>query len=260
MSGSASSGELIAVGPGLFVVLAALTLTGAAVAWLGRTGYGGAIVGAAARATVQLAVFGMALSLIVRSLWFTAAFVLLMSCTAGWTAAGRVVGRRPRASEFAVTTVTVAVPSVVLAVALILVGVLPAQGIAVIPVAGSGIGAAMASAGLAGKRALEELRDRRGEVEAGLALGLDPRFIRLDVARPAAASALVPALDQTRTVGLVAIPGAFVGMVLGGASPIAAAVMQLYVLVAILCVSPIAVVAVTWLVAGGRFETGPRNY
>ena len=78
--------------------------------------------------------------------------------------------------------------------------------------------------------------------------------------RSAAATALIPALDQTRTVGLVTIPGAFVGMVLGGASPLAAAVMQLYVLIAILCVTPIAVVAVTWLVADGRYETGPRNY
>ncbi|MBS4102673.1 ABC transporter permease [Tsukamurella paurometabola] len=252
-------GELLTVGPGLAVALVALALTGAAVAWLGRTGYGPAILGSTVRATVQLAVLGMVLSLIVRSLWFTAAFVLLMGVTAGWTAARRIVGRRPRWSELAATTAAVAGPAAVLTAALMLSGVLPARGIAVIPVAGSAIGAAMAGAGLAGKRALEELTARRGELEAGLALGLDPLFVRLELAR-AAATALIPALDQTRTVGLVTIPGAFVGMVLGGASPLAAAVMQLYVLIAILCVTPIAVVVVTWLVAAGRFETGPRNY
>lgn len=255
-----SPGELLTAGPPLAVALVALALTGAAVARLGRTGYARAILGASARAVVQLAIFGTVLSLIVRSLWFTAAFVLLMGLTAGWTAARRIVGRRPRASELAVTTMAVAGPAAVLTVALIAAGVLPARGIAVIPVAGSAIGAAMAGAGLAGKRALDELTSRRGELEAGLALGLEPRFIRLELSRDAAATALIPALDQTRTVGLVAIPGAFVGMVLGGASPLSAAVMQLYVLIAILCVTPIAVVAVTWLVADGRYETGPRNY
>lgn len=247
-------GDLLTAGPGLAVALVALAVTGAAVAWLGRTGYGLAILGSTVRATLQLAVFGMALSLIVRNLWFTAAFVLLMSCTAGWTAARRVVGRRPRPSELGWTTVAVAAPAVALTVALIVTAIVPAKGIAVIPVAGSAIGAAMAAAGLAGKRAMEELATRRGEVEAGLALGLDPLFIRLELSRTAAASALVPALDQTRTVGLVAVPGAFVGMVLGGASPLSAAIMQLYVLVAILAVTPIAVVAVTWLVADGRYD------
>ena len=259
MTGS-DPGELLTVGPGLAVALVALALTGAAVAWLGRTGYGPAILGSTVRATVQLAVLGMVLSLIVRSLWFTAAFVLLMGVTAGWTAARRIVARRPRWSELAATTAAVGGPAAVLTAALMATGVLPARGIAVIPVAGSAIGAAMAGAGLAGKRSLEELNARRGELEAGLALGLDPLFVRLELARSAAATALIPALDQTRTVGLVTIPGAFVGMVLGGASPLAAAVMQLYVLIAILCVTPIAVVAVTWLVADGRYETGPRNY
>lgn len=42
-------------------------------------------------------------------------------------------------------------------------------------------------------------------------------------------------------------------MVLGGASLApAAAAMQLHVLIAILCV--------TWLVAAGRYESGPRDY
>lgn len=92
MTGS-DPGELLTVGPGLAVALVALALTGAAVAWLGRTGYGPAILGSTVRATVQLAVLGMVLSLIVRSLWFTTAFVLLMGITAG--RGGRSWRRRP---------------------------------------------------------------------------------------------------------------------------------------------------------------------
>ncbi|WP_019201392.1 ABC transporter permease [Tsukamurella sp. 1534] len=259
MTGS-DSRELLTAGPALAVALVALALAGAAVAWLGRTGYGAAILGSTVRATIQLGALGMALSLIVRSLWFTAVFVALMGATAGWTATRRIVGRLPRWPEIALTTAAVAVPSAALAAVLIAAGVLPAAGIAVIPVVGSGFGAAMTAAGLAGKRALEELSARRGEVEAGLALGMEPVTVRLEVCRPAAATALVPALDQTRTVGLVTIPGAFVGMVLGGASPLAAAIMQLYVLGAILAVAPIAVVAVTLVAARGWYEAGPHPF
>ncbi len=58
------------------------------------------------------------------------------------------------------------------------------------------------------------------------------------VSRPAAAEALVPGLDQTRTVGLVALPGAFVGTLLGGASPVQAGAVQVLVLVALLPCRP----------------------
>jgi putative ABC transport system permease protein len=88
--------------------------------------------------------------------------------------------------------------------------------------AGILIGGTMTATALAGRRALDELRVRRGEVEAALSLGFLPRDAAMEIARPSAAQALVPALDQTRTVGLVTLPGAFVGMLLGGAKPLQA--------------------------------------
>ncbi|GGW06809.1 hypothetical protein GCM10010264_29740 [Streptomyces globisporus] len=54
---------------------------------------------------------------------------------------------------------------------------------------------------------------------------------RLEIVRPAASDALPAGLDQTRTVGLVTLPGAFVGLLLGGASPVEAGAVQLFVLV-----------------------------
>jgi putative ABC transport system permease protein len=53
-------------------------------------------------------------------------------------------------------------------------------------------------------------------------------------------------------VGLVTLPGAFVGMLLGGAGPIAAGAVQLFVLVSLLAVETIAVVLVLELIARGR--------
>jgi ABC-type iron transport system FetAB permease component len=98
----------------------------------------------------------------------------------------------------------------------------------------------------------EELVARRGEVEAALALGLLRRDAVLEVTRSAAATALVPPLDQTRTVGLVTLPGAFVGVLLGGGTPLEAGAAQLLVLVGLLAAGAIAVWATTELVARGR--------
>ena len=136
-------------------------------------------------------------------------------------------------------------------------GLIPRQTIAVVPIVGILIGGAMTATTLAGKRALDALRTRHGEYEAALSIGLLPRDSALLIGRDDAALALVPGLDQTRTVGLVTLPGAFVGMLLGGASPLQAAAVQLVVLVALLLVQAIAVLLTVELVARGYFT--PRQ-
>ena len=118
------------------------------------------------------------------------------------------------------------------------------------------IGGTMTATALAGRRALDELHARRGEVEAALGLGLLPRDAALEIARPAAAQSLVPVVDQTRTVGLVPLPGAFVGMLLGGATPVEAGAVQVLVLVLLLAVEHVA--AAVALEARGRItRPGP---
>jgi putative ABC transport system permease protein len=157
---------------------------------------------------------------------------------------------RSREAVWAVVPIVLSTLPVLLA--LLLTRVLPAQALAVIPVSGILIGGAMTATALAGRRALDDLRTRRGEVEAALSLGLLPRDAALEICRPAASSALVPVTDQTRTVGLVTLPGAFVGMLLGGASPVQAGAVQLFVLVALLAVETVAVVVTVELVARGH--------
>ena len=109
---------------------------------------------------------------------------------------------------------------------------------------------------LAGRRLLSEYGGRFGEFEAGLSIGLlQPDAFKL-VAGPVAGDALLPALDQTRTVGLVTLPGAFVGMVLGGASPTAAAALQLVVLIGLLAAESIAILTTTELLARSSLPDG----
>ena len=138
-------------------------------------------------------------------------------------------------------------------------GVLPFSSLALVAVVGQLIGGAMSATSLAGRRIRQELKQRHGEVEAALALGLPPAQARSLVRRPVAAEALFPGLDQTRTVGTVTLPGAFVGLVLGGASPLDAGLVQLIVLINLLAVQAVAVTVVAVLVMRGAADRTDRT-
>ena len=217
----------------------------------GRLGHGRDDVLAALRACLQLGVVGLLIAAVLGSWWLTLGFITLMLSVASLTA-GRRLTRQGAWWLAAAPVVLAAVP---VAVGLMLSGLIPRQPIAVVPIVGILIGGAMTATTLAGKRSLDALRTRHGEYEAALSVGLLPRDSALLIARHDAALALVPGLDQTRTVGLVTLPGAFVGMLLGGASPLQAAAVQLVVLVALLLVQSIAVLVTVELVARGSFST-----
>src|SRR6185436_12767453 len=113
-------------------------------------------------------------------------------------------------------------------------GVVPFNGPGIIPIAGIVVGNMMTASTLTGRRAFDELSGNFGTYEAALAIGMTSPDAAFEVIAPTAREALTPGLDQTRTVGLVTLPGAFVGVLLGGGSPADAAAAQLLVLVGLL--------------------------
>ena len=232
--------SMVAIGPGLAVAVIVLAFAAVAVNRLARTGHATDAAVAVARAVVQLAALAAVIAVVIQNVWASAAFVGVMSVAAAWTSGSRVARRRPQWRVVALLWLPVAAPTVLVVAVLVAVGVLPAAGLAIIPTAGILLGGAMNTTSLAGRRALEELAARSGEVEAALSLGFLPREARSEICTEAGATALLPGIDQTRSVGLVTIPGAFVGMVLGGAPVSHAAIMQLFVMVALLAVSAIA--------------------
>lgn len=243
---------LLPVTPALGVALAVLLVCAAAVAAWASLGRSREILVAGVRAAVQLAAVSALIGWVVRSLAPLLGFLALMFAVAVWTAGRRIT--RNRTWWWAAVPIGAGVVPVV--GALLLTGLLPLRGIAVVPVTGILIGGALTATVLGGRRALDELGTRYGEVEAGMALGLPDRDARLEIARPATADALLPGLDQTRTVGLVTLPGAFVGTLLGRASPVEAGAVQLFVLVALLAVQAVAVALVLELVARGWLHRG----
>jgi putative ABC transport system permease protein len=236
------------------VVLALLLVAAAVVAAAAHLGRSREIVVAGLRATVQLAAVSLVIGWVVRSLPLLFCFVLLMYAVAVRTAGRRITPNRTW--WWAAAPIGAGVGPVVLV--LLVTGLVPVKGVTLIPVAGILIGGALTATVLAGRRALDELAARHGEVEAGMALGLPDRDARMEVVRKPAADALLPGLDQTRTVGLVTLPGAFVGMLLGGASPLLAGAVQLFVLVALLAVQSVAVSVAVELVARGRMHRDER--
>jgi putative ABC transport system permease protein len=127
----------------------------------------------------------------------------------------------------------------------------------VVPMVAQLVGGSMTATTLAGQRLLDDVATSWDEVEGWLALGATPRQAVAPLARRAAARALVPALDQTRNVGLVVLPGAFVGLLLGGATPLEAGRVQLLVLVGLLAAETVAAVTVTHHLSQGLATTKP---
>jgi len=232
--------DQIGFGLGL-LTLTALTLG------LGRwagTGLGWFPLWAILRAVVQLSAIALLLRGILQVPWTVAAFVVLMLSTASWTAMGRL-RELHRGRRTAVAGVLVgALVTLVVIFALRLVAL---EARYVIAVGGIIIGNSMSAATLAGRNFLRGARARSSEVEAWLSLGATPPQAHEEIGREAARESLLPTLDQTKSTGLVTLPGAFVGALFGGASPFVAAQFQLVVLAGIALTMTLTGIVVTRL-------------
>lgn len=183
------------------------------------------------RAVVQLGILSLILAGIIHDGRLVALFLLVMVLAALWT-----VARRLQLSVRGVLSVAVVivVASAVPVVAVFALGGAQFSPRYVLAIGGLVIGNAMSIATLMGRTLTTERVLRRDELEAWLSLGATPRQATLPIVRHAASTALIPSTDQTRTTGIVTLPGAFVGSIFAGASPLAAAEFQLVVLAAIL--------------------------
>jgi putative ABC transport system permease protein len=209
----------------------------------------------AVRAIVQLTVVGVLVTVVFEHAGPAAGFVALMFAAAAFTSGRRLRGIRrpllPAALAIGVGAATGLVP-------LFASGAFDLTPRELIPVAGILIGGAMAATSLTGSRLLDDFGASVPLIETRLALGAPVRDALRPLVRQAARGGLIPALDQTKNVGLVTLPGTFVGLVLGGADPAEAARIQLTVLLALLGVEVVAAVVCALLVARACEAPGQR--
>ena len=99
-----------------------------------------------------------------------------------------------------------------------------------VPVGSLVIANAMKINGLALNRLKDELRDKRDEIEVGLALGGPPEAVLARHLRTSVQASLIPVVDSLKSLGWVWIPGVMAGMILGGANPVYAALYQFVIM------------------------------
>ena len=249
MTSAAASAGTVTPDWRLAVVLVLLVVLAVSASLVGSLGVERTQVVAAVRAVVQLGVVSLVITGALASVWWSLAFVLLMFSVASVTSTGRIGTPRDQLPWVAFAIACGAVPVLALIFAS---GVVPFNGPGIIPMAGIVVGNMMTAATLTGRRAYDEIAGSFGSYEAGLALGMTSPEAAFEVVQPTAKEALTPGLDQTRTVGLVTLPGAFIGVLLGGGTPLEAGAAQILVLVGLMAGQAVTSAVLLRLVAAGR--------
>lgn len=199
-----------------------------------RLGLERSILWACARALGQLLAVGAALGLVIedgRPLWWSWTWVVAMVGFAAWTT-GRRAPEVPGATRLA--AVAFAAATALSMGVLLGLGIFPASGRTIVPLAGMVIGNSLAATALVGRRVVAELTDRRDEVEARLALGHAGRAAVHPYLRDAVRTALIPQVETTKATGVVFLPGAMVGLILAGTPPLEAVRVQAAVMFLVL--------------------------
>ncbi len=225
------NGQVSWIGLATSLVLVAFA---AAISLWQRLGLERQLVWAAARALAQLLLVGGALTLLLepgRSLWWSWAWVAAMVAYAGDLARRRA----PEVPRLAPLAIAAFAASAVVTLGVIFgLRVFPLQARTLVPVAGMMIGNSMTAMVLVARRLVDELRDKRDEVEARLALGQPSRLAAAPHLRTALRSAISPQIETTKATGLVFLPGAMTGLILAGVHPVQAVLVQAVVMFLIL--------------------------
>jgi putative ABC transport system permease protein len=235
------------VGVGLLMTLTVVVL------WVSRAPHRLAPALAIVRGTAQLAVISLILGTVITSAGWVGLALLVMFTVAAVTATRRIGWSR---GHLAVVAGAMAGGIAVTLTIVFLTGAIAFTPRYALAIGGIVIGNAMTIATLSGRRFTQSVDDGWEQVEGWLALGATPRQSTLTLARTAIYSALIPATDQTKTTGLVTLPGAFVGAIFGGVSPLEAGAFQITVLASVMAAGSITAVVVIRSLAAVRVRPG----
>ena len=230
---------------GLWIGTAVALLLLAAIATLGLTGFRiaqpQAALFALLRAVLQLGALSLVLTGILKDpLWVGIGLGVMFVAAVGTAA------RRSRSALLPLAASMLLGPLVVMTI-VFLTGAVEFSPRYVLAIGGIVIGNTMTIAILTQRVFRTSVHDHWDEVEGWLALGATPRQSTLDLGRRAIHTALLPSIDQTRTTGIVVLPGAFVGAIFAGASPLEAGRFQVVVLACILAAGVLTSVTLTRL-------------
>jgi putative ABC transport system permease protein len=181
------------------------------------------------RSFIQLTAIGYVIQAIFDSdsLWLVAALLAVMVTVGSFTARSRAREVPGALVPIFLALATAAAVTIGLVLAL---GIFSATPRYLVPVGGMVIGNAMTSAAVALDRLAGEVSTQARVIEATLALGATARQAASTLVARSLRSAMIPLIDQTKTTGLVTLPGTMVGMLVAGARPVDAVRLQLILL------------------------------
>ena len=217
-----------AIGYGDVALAVALVVVGAALSRFRKLDLERDMLVATVRSFVQLLAVGYVLAFVFDGHDGLSGPVLaVMVVTAALTAGARA--RRVPGARFvaavALTAATVGTLGVLTAL-----DIVPVDARTIIPLGSMVLSNAMTSAALVMTTLRDDLASHRREVEARLSLGHTSHRASLPWQRRALRTGMLPIVDNTKVVGLVALPGAMTGMILAGAEPLEAIRLQLVVM------------------------------
>ncbi len=184
---------------------------------------------AVVRSFVQLTAIGFVINFVfaLETLGYVVLLLVGMVLFAGWTSSRRAEGV-PRALP--VATVAIAAAAAATLGLLLLLQIVPPTARYLIPLGGMVIGNSMYTASLVLVRIRDDMKEQRLKVEAALALGATSRQAISPLLKTSLRSAMIPLIDSTKTAGVIFLPGAMAGMIIGGADPLEAVRLQMVVL------------------------------
>ncbi len=124
----------------------------------------------------------------------------------------------------------------------------------VIPISGMIVGNAMVASGLLLNRLHAETSSHRQEILTILALGGTPKQSVYDYVKQAVRASMIPTIDNTKTMGLVQLPGMMTGLIIAGADPIQAVRYQILIVFSILASAVITSIVLGFISYPGLFN------
>lgn len=186
------------------------------------------------RTFVQLIAIGYALEIIfnLNKLYLILLTILVMVIIGGFTATRR---SKSFFNGFSLSTFSIGLGTFFTIGLLLILKIITTDPKYMIPLAGMIVGNCMNASALALERIDSEVKSKKAQIEAALALGATSKQATERSFKNTVKAAMIPTLNMMKIVGIVQLPGAMTGMILAGASPISAVTIQIIVMYMLIC-------------------------
>lgn len=202
---------------------------------------------AALRGFCQLMLLALIITVIfdLENLFLVFIVLAIMATAGGFTSARRAKGI-PKL--FSITFTSIVIGSATALLVLIIIGLLPLKAEFLIPLGGMAIGNSMIGCSLTLNRIKGEFKNNHSKIETALSLGATSDQAGEPYFRTSVKAALIPTIDNLKTLGIIFIPGAMTGMLIAGANVLWAAEYQIAVFLMIISSKSIAIIFLTILI------------